>query len=65
MSAKRFIAFTALVIVLFGTSGCATPVGVKRTSEQAVYRQLTASVLTSGKPSAYSMQFLERLSLFR
>ena len=64
MLAKRFIAFTALVIVLFGASGCATPVGVKRTSEQAVYRQLTASVLTSGKPSAYSMQFLERLSLF-
>jgi len=64
MSAKRFIAFTVLVMVLFGASGCATPVGVKRTSEQAVYRQLTASVLTSGKPSAYSMQFLERLSLF-
>ena len=64
MLAKRCIAFTALVIVLFGAAGCATPVGVKRTSEQAVYRQLTASVLTSGKPSAYSMQFLERLSLF-
>ena len=64
MSAKRFVALTALVIVLFGISGCATPVGVKRTSEQAVYRQLTANVLTNGKPSSYSMQFLERLSLF-
>ena len=64
MLAKRCIALTVLVMVLFGASGCATPVGVKRTSEQAVYRQLTASVLTSGKPSAYSMQFLERLSLF-
>ena len=63
MPAKRFIALTALVIVLFGVSGCATPVGVKRTSEKAVYRQLTASVLTVGKPSSYSMQFLERLSL--
>jgi len=64
MLAKRCIALTVLVLVFFGVSGCATPVGVKRTSEQAVYRQLTASVLTSGKPSAYSMQFLERLSLF-
>src|SRR5512139_1882003 len=64
MPAKRFIALTALVLVLFGASGCATPVGVKRTGEQAVYRQLTASVLTGGKPSSYSMQFLERLSLF-
>jgi pimeloyl-ACP methyl ester carboxylesterase len=64
MLTKRFVALTALVIVLIGASGCATPVGVKRTSEQAVYRQLTTSVLTGGKPSAYSMQFLERLSLF-
>jgi hypothetical protein len=58
------MASTALVIVLFGVSGCATPVGVKRSSEQSVYHQLTASVLTGEKPSAYSMQFLERLSLF-
>lgn len=61
---SRIMASTAVVIVLFGVSGCATPVGVKRSSEQSVYHQLTASVLTGEKPSAYSMQFLERLSLF-
>ncbi len=63
MPTKRFVALTALVIVLFGVSGCATPVGVKRTSEKAVYQQLTASILTSGKPSSYSMQLLQRLNL--
>jgi len=60
---KRFTALTALALMLFCASGCATPVGVKRTSERAVYHQVTASVLTSGHPSSYSMQFLERLSL--
>lgn len=63
MPAKRFVALTALVIALFGAFGCATPVGVKCSSEEAVYRQLTASALTGEQPSSYSMQFLERLSL--
>ena len=63
MLTKRFIALTALAALLFCASGCATPVGVKRTSEKAVYQQLTASILTSGKPSSYSMQFLQRLNL--
>ena len=63
MLAKRFLALTAVLTLLFCAFGCATPVGVKRTSEQAVYHRLTASVLTSGHPSSYSMQFLERLSM--
>ncbi len=63
MPAKRFVALPVLVIALFGAFSCATPVGVKRSSEEAVYRQLTASALTGEQPSSYSMQFLERLSL--
>ena len=61
MKALRQVA--TLVLVLGCAAGCATPVGVKRIGEQAVHRQLTASVLSSGRPSAYSSQFLERLSL--
>lgn len=63
MLTKRFLVLTALAIMHFCASGCATPVGVKRTSEQAVYHQLATSVLTGRHPSSYSMQFLERLSL--
>src|SRR5580700_9169175 len=50
------------IIVLF-TSGCATPVGVKRLDEQAAHRELNANILTTGKPSDYSTQILERSAL--
>ncbi|MCL5270687.1 MAG: hypothetical protein M1457_09110, partial [bacterium] len=52
---------TFLVFAL--AMGCATPVGVTRAGKKAVYRQLTASVLSVGQPSSFSKQFLERLSL--
>ena len=51
-----------IFIVLFG-SGCATPVGVTRLDEQAAHRELNANVLSTGKPSAYSTQILERMAL--
>jgi hypothetical protein len=44
-------------------AGCATPIGVRRVSEQQVYRHLTASVVSVGEPSAASEQFLQRLAL--
>jgi hypothetical protein len=50
------------LIVLFG-SGCATPVGVTRVDEQAAHRELNANVLSTGKPSDYSTQILERNGL--
>ena len=50
------------IIVLF-TSGCATPVGVKRLDEQAAHRELNANILSTGKPSDYSTQILERSAL--
>jgi triacylglycerol esterase/lipase EstA (alpha/beta hydrolase family) len=43
--------------------GCATPVGVERVDEKSAYRALDANILTSGEPSAYSMQLLERHAL--
>jgi len=49
-------------IVLFG-SGCATPVGVTRLDEQAAHRELNANVLSTGNPSDYSTQILERTAL--
>ena len=52
-----------LSIALIIVAGCATPIGVRRASENEVQRELTASILSSGHPSAPSMQFLERLSL--
>ena len=51
-----------IFIVLLG-SGCATPVGVTRLDEQAAHRELNANVLSTGKPSAYSTQILERMAL--
>jgi pimeloyl-ACP methyl ester carboxylesterase len=44
-------------------SGCATPVGVKRLDEQAAHRELNADILSTGKPSDYSTQILERSAL--
>jgi pimeloyl-ACP methyl ester carboxylesterase len=46
----------ALVLV----SACSTPIGVVRADRQTMYRTLTASVLSSGEPSAASVQVLNR-----
>ena len=60
----RSCAVRLAIAVLFA-SGCATPVGVSRLSEQAVQRQLNANVLSTGELSAYSRQILERTALSR
>jgi pimeloyl-ACP methyl ester carboxylesterase len=52
-----------LAIIALFASGCATPVGVSRLDEQAAHRKLNASVLSVDRPSAYSMQILERTAL--
>jgi triacylglycerol esterase/lipase EstA (alpha/beta hydrolase family) len=49
---------------LLATLACATPVGVRRVDEKAVHRTLTATVLSTGKPSVASRQVLLRLGLF-
>jgi len=58
----RCFALTLSLFVLF-VSGCATPVGVKHVDEKTAYRALGANVLSSGAPSAYSTQLLERNAL--
>ncbi len=48
---------------MLSASACATPVGVKRLDEQAAHRELNANILSTGKPSDYSTQILERSAL--
>lgn len=43
--------------------GCKTPVGVSFEDPRRVHRELTSNVLTSGKPSERSLQFLQRAGL--
>ena len=43
--------------------GCTTPIGVNLSTPQEVQAQLSESVLSSERPSAFSREFLERLSL--
>jgi hypothetical protein len=50
----------ALALIVLFANGCATPVGVKRLDEQAAHRELNTNVLSTGKPSDYSTQLLER-----
>jgi hypothetical protein len=54
----RLVTIVALLV-----SACATPVGVSHVDEQAAQRELTANVLSTGRPSAYSMQILQRSAL--
>ena len=53
-----------LLCVLLLTGACATPVGVTRVDIQSMYKGLTASVLSTGRPSQYSEHLLIRLGLF-
>src|SRR5579863_2104800 len=56
------VALSLLVLIV---SSCATPVGVKHVDEQTAYRALGANVMSSGEPSAYSTQLLERNALVK
>jgi pimeloyl-ACP methyl ester carboxylesterase len=53
----------AFVTLALLASACATPVGVTRLDEQAAHRELNANVLSTGEPSDYSTQLLERTEL--
>ena len=64
--ANRWVRDWSVVVIAFViliSTGCATPVGVKRLDEQAAHRALNANVLSTGKPSDYSTQILERSAL--
>jgi hypothetical protein len=56
----------AVALVAVGLAlalGCRTPVGVSFEDPRRVQRELTANVLTSGRPSDRSLQFLQRAGL--
>jgi hypothetical protein len=51
------------LLLLFLTSGCATPIGVVRGTTQEMHYALTANVLSAGEPSSWSKQVLHRTNL--
>jgi pimeloyl-ACP methyl ester carboxylesterase len=52
------------IVLLCLALGCAsTPVRIERADPRAVQRELTANVLSTGKPSPRTMIFLERMAL--
>src|SRR5277367_6082873 len=54
----------ALILVLaLAAAGCVASIGVKKASVEEVDSSRTQSVLTNGKPSQTSTQFLYRLNL--
>ncbi len=57
----RRLASLALLLLALGCAG--TPVRVERADPRAVQRELTANVLSTGKPSPRTMIFLERMAL--
>jgi len=63
VSRGRSTALAAGLVVSLVATGCATPIGVKRIRPEEANRQLTASVLTTGKPGASAQEFLYRLNL--
>jgi pimeloyl-ACP methyl ester carboxylesterase len=62
-SVLRSACVAIFAFVVLSASGCATPVGVKRLDEQAAHRELNTNILSTGKPSDYSTQILERSAL--
>jgi len=61
---QQFIHGSALAGLLILVAACSTPIGVARVNTQEVYRELTANVLSTAKPSDWSTQVLQRLNLF-
>ena len=61
--AARGLRVMGLLCLLLLVSACATPIGVARVDTQSVYRSLTASVLSTGRPSAATEQVLVRNGL--
>jgi hypothetical protein len=59
----RRAAFAAIAALLLTSLACATPVGVRRVDARQVREQVAANVIVSGRPSAPSLQLLDRLDL--
>ena len=57
------VLFGLLISAVMMTVGCATPVGVSRVDESAVYNQINNSALTSNEYSSYTSVVLHRHGL--
>src|SRR3954468_3947848 len=57
-----WLLFLALGVLLL--SACATPIGVARLSTQEAQQRLTANALSTGAPSSWSAQVLQRNGIF-
>ncbi len=65
MSRDRGKGLIAIALALAFATACATsPIGARRMDMRAVHRALTASAVSTGKPSAPTAQVLHRLGLF-
>ena len=56
----RLLLLSCLLLLV---GACATPIGVARVDTQSVYRSLTVSELSTGRPSATTEQVLVRTGL--
>ncbi len=64
MKSIRPIFLLLCLSLLVGVAGCATPIGVRSIDPHEAHRRLTANVLSTGDPSAWSTQALHRANLF-
>src|SRR5262245_9695568 len=60
---RCFVRLLLLSCLLLLVSACATPIGVARVDTQSVYRALTVSVRSTGRPSAATQQVLVHTGL--
>jgi len=65
VKAIRNAGIHALVVLALLIGACSTPVGVQRVGTQEAHHLLTASALSSGTPSTYSLQVLARQDLLQ
>jgi pimeloyl-ACP methyl ester carboxylesterase len=59
----QFAAGTVCLVAVLFLAGCATPVGVRPLDSKEANRRLTESVLSGGKPSAPTLEILNRAGL--
>ena len=57
------LAWCTILLLSYFAAGCGTPIGVVRGSIQETYYNLTANVLSAGRPSSWSTQVLQRANL--
>ena len=62
LSASDLSVFALLLLVCLA-AGCASPIGVVRGTTQETYHHLTANVFSTGEPSNWSKQVLQRSNL--